>query len=91
MASKTKAKECGICTSHHGLQASTIWHEAKKGTPICSYCALAESFVYTDKNACILKGGSPQECGVLWEEWKVLVLDTRQTTTDKIMNATLGA
>ena len=87
------SKDCGICTlpTKKVLLAPSIWHEAKMGAQICPYCTLAESFVYTDKNTCILQGGSPQECGVPWTEWKALVIDTRQTTTDRIMNATLGA
>jgi hypothetical protein len=54
---------------------------------ICSACGLAEAFVNTKDNACILHGDTPKDCGVEWDMWVSLVLKTRERTTDRLLFA----
>jgi len=75
---------CPICSSKMGKERHALSRYDSK-TKVCSACGLGEAFVNTKDNPCILHGDTPRNCGVLWEEWVDLVLETRKRTTDRLL------
>ena len=78
--------KCPICSSKMDEKRHALSRYDNK-THVCSACGLGEAFVNTKDNACILHGETPKNCGVSWEEWVSLVLETRKRTTDRLLFA----
>ncbi len=76
--------KCKICSYDMREWASALSRYDNK-TKVCSACGLGEAFVNTKENACILHGDTPKNCGVAWEEWVSLVIETRKRTTDRLL------
>lgn len=72
---------CKICKSKGRSAASRY----DRKSVVCESCSLAEAFVNVKENNCVLQGGTPKSCGISFETWTGLVIDTRQRTTDRLI------